>query len=61
MVLKNSDGSHFDFYSVNLMKHILRVEKAGDFNTTSFDFSNGWLAYTDCLSTHVLHFDPVSL
>lgn len=61
MVLKNSNGRCFDFYSVNLMKRVFRVEKAGDFNTKVFDFANGWLVYADCLATYILHFDPVAL
>lgn len=61
MVLKNSNGRCFDFFNVKLMKRVFRVEKAGDFNIKAFDFANGWLVYSDCLATYVLHFDPNTL
>ena len=61
MLMKHSNGMYFDFYSVSQMKRIFRIEKAGDFNTLSFDFGFGWLAYSDCQATYLLRFDPYTL
>ena len=37
------------------------IEKAGDFNIGAFDFANGWLVYSDCTGTSVLHFEAKQL
>lgn len=61
MLLKNSDGRHFDIYLVHLMKKVFRIEKAGDYNVKAFDFANGWLVYSDAAGTSVLFFQANQL
>ena len=49
--MKNSDNVSLDIHSTVTKKHLLKIQKKGDFCLEAFDMQNHFIVYSDCVDT----------
>ena len=54
MIMKNSDNMSLDIHSLSTKKHLLKIQKKGDFCLQAFDMKNQFIVYSDCVDTQIL-------